>query len=377
MSSDKEPILALMRSTTWSGDVVVIGGGVAGGFCATLLARAGCRVLLVDARGSPRRPAEILSPTTIRLLRRHGLAELHGTEKVAVCRGTYGLWGPHPECIDYQLQACDIGACVDRAEFDTILLRLAGAAGADVCQGGRVRNAHYADTVGWHIEITQTQNAGSFTAVAPLLIEATGRTEGAAIAHPGNRTYDDQLFAMVCPAQVPPNDCQFLFLEAAPNGWWYSTSLSDGRGAVVYLSDLDLMPSARVTRELFFRNAFESSRLIRTKVNLPAAIDLKLLDARTSLRRSLVGAASMTIGDAAYSVDPLSGTGIYRSLEMAERAAAEGIRFLHGSERGIRDYENFVLSGYEGWRLKKNAVYASADQTVARGTFWQRRDIHM
>jgi 3-(3-hydroxy-phenyl)propionate hydroxylase len=55
-------------------NVVVVGAGPAGSTCATLLAKAGIDVLLVEAGDfSQLRPAEVLAPVTVRLLSELGM----------------------------------------------------------------------------------------------------------------------------------------------------------------------------------------------------------------------------------------------------------------------------------------------------------------
>jgi flavin-dependent dehydrogenase len=70
-------------------DVIVVGGGPAGSVCATLLARAGARVTLIERQVRPGEKVcgEYVSPRGVELLREHGLddvvrrrphRELHG-----------------------------------------------------------------------------------------------------------------------------------------------------------------------------------------------------------------------------------------------------------------------------------------------------------
>src|SRR5687768_16892400 len=96
-------------AATWSGDIVIIGGGPAGGFCASLLARAGYRTLLVDQGVNKDRPTEVVAPATVHLLRLHGFEVACRTLRTAACRGTYGWWGHEPAFFDYSLQACGGG----------------------------------------------------------------------------------------------------------------------------------------------------------------------------------------------------------------------------------------------------------------------------
>ena len=111
-------------------DVIVSGAGPAGTLCATLLARAGVRVLLVDRAAFPRAKlcGDTLNPGAMRLLAEHGMDRdirrrslpLEGmvlTGPRARVRATYGA---------------DVhGRAIVRRELDQLLLEQARAAGVD------------------------------------------------------------------------------------------------------------------------------------------------------------------------------------------------------------------------------------------------------
>ena len=68
-------------------DVLVVGAGPAGAVAATVLARAGARVRVIDRDTFPRDKlcGDTLNPGTLAMLRRLGLA---GSSSSAVCRST-------------------------------------------------------------------------------------------------------------------------------------------------------------------------------------------------------------------------------------------------------------------------------------------------
>ena len=119
-------------------DIVVSGAGPAGAFAATLLARGGARVVLIDRATFPRHKlcGDTLNPGALALLRAHDLAlpvERQGValegmlvtgESGVAIRGTYG------DGI--------LGRAWSRERFDVHLLEAAGAAGVDIRLGTRV-----------------------------------------------------------------------------------------------------------------------------------------------------------------------------------------------------------------------------------------------
>ncbi len=131
-------------------DVLVAGGGPAGSATATLLARAGLSVLIVDRAAFPRDKAcsEYMSPEAVRILARLGVVEnleaagafpLEGMKvtgpRGATAHGKFSLAGYRP--------FRPTGLSISRRILDYELLAAARAAGADVLEGARVEDLLY------------------------------------------------------------------------------------------------------------------------------------------------------------------------------------------------------------------------------------------
>jgi flavin-dependent dehydrogenase len=366
---------SVIVSRHWSGDVIVVGTGPAGCACATFLSRAGHDVLLVERSPSSRwKPVEVLAPATVQLLRYHRLIDSDLTKKYGVCRGVHGLWDPHPGFFDYQLFACDAGVAVDRSVFDRELLGPAVAAGTCILPVSVVHRAAPGRDGRWTLELTHAE-CGKMTVRAPVLIQAGGRAASTPGLEPVDRKYFDRLIAMACRMDLPPSPVQIMLLEADAEGWWYSSCDAGGRGAAVYLSDADLLPKSRQERASFFRRKFASSRLLRQHLPpLPDVLDLRLIDARTSRVKRFCTRASLSIGDAAYAVDPLSGSGVRRAVESALAASAAVQAFLvTGDARDLKRYDGWASAEFQRWLRDKDDVYAEASDDLHSYPFWKRR----
>ena len=160
-------------------DVLVIGGGPAGSACATLLARAGCDVLLVDKAVFPRDKlcGDFLTPGTVRLLNALDLADADLKSRAAPLRGMDLTF--EGKLVRLPFPADAGGWAIGRRDLDAGLLRSARAAGARVMEGFRVDEVQDArgpvlvsgagrETGRCAIEASYVVDAGGRNAVVPL-----------------------------------------------------------------------------------------------------------------------------------------------------------------------------------------------------------------
>lgn len=145
-------------------DVVVIGGGPAGGAAAIRLARGGARVMLLEkTRGSHHKVCgEFVSAAARQHLHESGIAgrllDRLPIETIRVCRGARTVEA------DLPFRACSLS----RMELDEALLRIAAREGVDVRRGCRVRTVTSASGVQVSLD-----DGGSVAADAAFL--ATGK----------------------------------------------------------------------------------------------------------------------------------------------------------------------------------------------------------
>src|SRR3954451_276098 len=161
-------------------DVAIVGGGPAGSTAATLLARAGRRVVVFERDKFPRfHIGESLLPFSMKAFDRMGLHEKFrqagfmkkfGGEFFSACRDE----GVKFYFKDGYGSQTEFSYQVTRADFDKLLLDHAAESGAEVCEQTSVNKVDFSDD-GAAIEITPKGNGAAREIRARYVIDASGR----------------------------------------------------------------------------------------------------------------------------------------------------------------------------------------------------------
>jgi 2-polyprenyl-6-methoxyphenol hydroxylase-like FAD-dependent oxidoreductase len=316
-------------------DALVIGGGPAGCLCAAALARESWRVLLADARSPDKRGlADTLPPDACRALRRAfpGVALDHvGTRS----RGVLAWWNGSSSLIDYELQHCEPGYTVRRPAIDGLLLRQAAIAGVEVRRSWRC--------VG--VEAGDRQEVASAEFVTPdgrrrersrVTVVATGR-----VGVPGlpRRVYLDRQVAYSAIVEGGVTH-DWLWVEQSRDGWWYFVRASAASTQIVFVSSAGVAHSRGETPASGLSRALERTSSWRDIFGrLPSIGQVATHDARASAPATVGSPRLLIVGDAAGSVDPLSGHGWRHALQ----SASESAEHVHDCLRGVRPIDPLTL----------------------------------
>ena len=368
--------------------VLVIGGGPAGSTAATLLAREGIDVTLVERAVFPRyHVGESLLPSCLEICELTGAREKLEAHGFVRKHGGFFSWGHESWDLDFAPLPYPYGFQVIRSEFDQLLLEHARSQGVRVCEGvairdlafdeGRPRSATWRQAVG-----------GSATGEIAFdyLIDASGR-EGVMVSrYLKNRRYHEAfqnvaLWGYWAGAGAmdfaPPGS---IANGSIDDGWLWGIPLHDGTMSVGVVQhkvafkekrerfgSLDEMYLAAIADCPLIRDLIGSGRLVS---------ELRAEQDYSYISESVSGPGYFLVGDAACFIDPLLSTGVHLATHAAVLAAASLASLLRGEvaeEQALGFYEQSYRQMYLRLMVIVSGMYQLYDgkQTY----FWKAQKL--
>ncbi len=223
--------------------------------------------------------------------------------------------------------------------------------------------------------------AGGADIAAGFLLDASGRAAVVARSRPGARA--DRLAALWAFLEQDPASpvvpTRATLIRSAPNGWWYAALLADGRLALNWYSDPDLLPleATRGTAALAALLA-ESRHVARwiDEAGFRLAVP-RLASAGTTWLAPAAGEAQgagwAAVGDAAAAFDPLSSHGMTTALWTAIAAAETAVASAAGDPAPLGRYAAAVTAGVRGLPGRPQPRLYAAEARFAEHPFWRRR----
>jgi len=304
-------------------DVCVVGGGPAGAVAAFHLANFGYRVCLVEREVFPRpHVGEALSPGILPLLESIGLGRVLTRACLCASRETLICWKKsRPERISSDIKTG--GFLVDRGEFDLTVLRLARDAGVFITQPAHARVRR--EAAGWRVE---TQAPQTPTISARFVVDAAGR----AGSLPGRRIpFGPKTFALWAHVEIPSGSATRI--EAVPEGWFWAAPLSQRQVGLMLFCDRRFLRQGGRDLEAALRETLAGTKLLSECARAAFLGPIQVRDATCAYASEIIGLDFVKIGEASFSLDPLSSTGVEKAIQTALVGAIVINTLAHHPER--------------------------------------------
>jgi len=364
--------------------VLVIGGGPAGSTAATLLAREGFEVTLMEREHFPRyHIGESLLVALNHIFEILGLLEkleAHGFQRKD---GAFFEWGAERWLFDWGKLPGKFRSSyqVKRAEFDQLLLEHAKEQGARVHEGVAVRSIGFDGerpvSAAWQKVGSDETGEIAFD----YLVDASGRSGIMANRYLHSRRHNEAFQNIAVWGYyrgVNHGDYGLtgpILVGSIPEGWTWCIPLHDGTtsvGLVVHEKYFQEQKKTQSPEQIFLDGIARSRLATETVAGAELVSAVRVEGDYSYLSEVLAGPGFFLSGDSAAFLDPLLSSGVHLATYSGLLAAAS----ITGIERGEIDevdaaefYGTCYREHYLRWMLMVSTFY---DQNSGKDSyFWE------
>ena len=321
-------------------DVAIIGGGPAGSTAATLLSKAGRRVIVLEREKFPRfHIGESLLPFSMQTFTRLGLQEKVRAHFVEKFGGEIAEAGGEKAAKFYFKDGfasrTDRSYQVTRSKFDKMLLDHAGEAGAEICEETSVDDVMF-DDGGVTLRIRDLNQAGvadpHYRKIGPelrakYLIDASGRNAVIGNKFKLKKSYQHlqklSLFAHYEGVEREAGiDGTLTRMVRTLDSWFWVIPLENNRTSIGIVLEAADFKKSGLSAEQFFERAIAEQPLVRNRIGGGRRVSQVYTAADFSYRsQKLTGDRWLLAGDAAGFIDPVFSSGVFLAVLAGEQAA--------------------------------------------------------
>ncbi|MEM6294265.1 MAG: geranylgeranyl reductase family protein [Myxococcota bacterium] len=356
-------------------DVIIVGAGPAGASAGVTAARGGAKVLVLDRATFPRPKTcgdAISNEGAVIVDRLVGRREALTTIPHAVVHGAVAVF-PDGSRVRRGFGGHD-GFIVRRHDLDGLLRAQLEAAGAEVREGVQVQRllTDGAEVVGAVVEGERVY------AKAVIACDGPGSVGWKALGVPYRR---GRSLAVAITAYYDGVDfgddagqTEHYFESDLRSGYGWAFPAVDGESNVGVYQRADAFAASGRTLKAWL-DAFEQRHPERL-ANARRIGKARVWSLPLAVRPGPPGGPGLLLaGDAAYSIDPLSGEGIWQALASGEDAARTVLRALDGSGlsmRWVRWYQAQWTAKIGTGSMVRLGVQEAMDRVLARGVYRSR-----
>jgi 1H-pyrrole-2-carbonyl-[peptidyl-carrier protein] chlorinase len=346
--------------------VVIIGGGPGGSAAGAYLSKAGIPNIILESDIHPRpHVGESLVPITTRvfdeigflpIMERERFPKKYGASWHPLKRGqeTSILFKEFPQAGCNQ----DYTYHVDRARFDSLLLRHARELGSEVVEGVRVREVLFEGdrANGVRVEVL----GKTIDIPASFVIDASGRN--AILGRQLDLFVKDPVFDQYAMhswfRNVDRSECgtaDYIHIYFLPikRGWVWQIPITDEITSIGVVTEKSEFRKSKGNAEEWFQKAIEMTPDIKRAMrNAERITDFKREGDYSYSMKRFAGPGYALIGDAARFVDPIFSSGVSVALNSG-RFVARALEAVFGGQQteadALTQYEKTVRDGVNIW----------------------------
>ena len=311
-------------------DVAIIGGGPAGSTAATLLAKAGRKVIVLEREKFPRfHIGESLLPYSTRAFDRLGVRQKlddaflpkYGGEIVAAC-GTRGIKFYFKDGL---LTNRDRAYQVTRSEFDKLLLDHSQENGAEVREETEVKKIDFEKDRA-RIDIESVGGERS-TLEAKYVMDCTGRQTFLGTAMKMKKSYDHlQKFSVFAHFENVDRaegiDGTLIRMVRGIDRWFWMIPLTPTKMSIGVVMDTATFRAMKLSPEAALEKCINEQPMVLERMNNAERVSQVYSAGDYSYRnKKLFGDRWILAGDAAGFIDPVFSSGVFLAVMSAEKAA--------------------------------------------------------
>ena len=351
-------------------DILIAGAGPAGASAAIELTRRGHRVAIAEMSAFPRpHIGSSVQHAARMLLQRLGLWERARQE--GIIRNARARIHWQGAATDTRSSNAGETFLADRARLDQLMLSKAIAAGATLFPRHRLKSYHRTNARFWTSTLVDWQGRHTVL-VAQILILATGRR---GLLAGTRRRIGPPTLALHGRWSSTGIDLDDTIIAACDRHWYWAAPVPDGSiNVAAFLDPADAGLSRTQTVETRLCQLFQDCRPLRAMFRSAPLHKAQACDA-SRLITQLTANAPIIIGDAGFTVDPLSSQGVVHALASGFHGAAAANTILENpdkaqvaqdflSQRRVEITENDLM-------ISQN-YYAQAADRIGQA-FWRRR----
>jgi flavin-dependent dehydrogenase len=353
-------------------DVCVIGGGPSGSTIAHRLAAFGHDVCLVERHAFPRPHIAASLPVSILpLLECIGVRDR--VESAGFLRPERIIVWWSEAVATVRAQPGPPGFHVDRGAFDRLLLQNAEANGVRVLQPARAMQPVRLSSGRWKIPL---QHQGDLKEViSRFVVDASG---GRNLLGARRNRVSAPLLALYAQWEGLQDGETEGRVEAGEQEWfWYAPLGCERSVAAVFIDPQRLTAKPKESIESTYKRLLARFRLLRGRPFSRIRGGVKACDASSRYAEEPVGPGFVRIGDAAFTLDPLSSQGVQSAIASALQATIivnTLAKYPANSEAAMTFYRDRQKEKVQQ-HARKTALFYRERAAVCDQPFWRQRAV--